>query len=87
MPDGLQFQDLEEEPEKVGITREGFCNWLQEGRYDCTTAIAVLHSWLYGPNSAHGNSSSKDFFDSLLEFLHNPDYNRDADFKALAKQH
>ena len=86
VPAGLHFKDLEEEPEKKGMTREGFCNFLQEGHFDCPIAIAVLHCWVHGANKAHGNSSLTDFFDSMLsEFLHNPEYNTNVEMKNIAE--
>jgi hypothetical protein len=71
VPEGLNFQDVDEEDaaagglREAGLDRELFVDWLREGRHDCEVAQALLRAWTANL-AGRGNDSLEDLFDQLL---------------------
>ena len=69
VPDGLHFEDVDEQDSPDSFSEHQFTEWLSEGRHDCDVAQTLLHAWTRFMNGT-GNDALSDFFHDLLREAH-----------------
>ena len=65
VPQDLNFQDMKERDNIESLSKEEFCNWLNEGKFEQEIAGMVMNLWLY-TISTHSSASLPDFYHELL---------------------
>ena len=68
VPDGLHFEDVDEQDSPDSFTEQQFVEWLTEGRHDCEVAQTLLQAWTRFMKGT-GNDALPDFSKTFYEKL------------------
>ena len=60
VPDGLHFEDVDDQESPDSFTEQHFVEWLTEGRHDCEVAQTLLQAWTRFMKGT-GNDALPDF--------------------------
>ena len=74
IPEDLNFQYMTERTDKESLSKEDFCEWLHEGKFEQDVAGLLINLWVY-TISTHPSAALADFYEELLStFIQEEDY-------------